>query len=155
MARYLLNAARTFIFSTALPPPAVAAALAALQLLCDRPDRVRKLADNAAVLRAALADEGFDVSGSRTQIVPLVVGEPELAVKICDEALTGGVFAQAIRPPTVPPMTSRLRLAVMASHRTEELRTAARVIGRAARSAGFDPRAVPREPSLEYEHRAA
>jgi glycine C-acetyltransferase/8-amino-7-oxononanoate synthase len=143
MARYLLNAARTFIFSTALPPPAVAAALAALELLCDRPDRVRKLADNAAVMRAALAGEGFDVGGSRTQIVPLIVGDPDLAVRMCDEALTGGVFAQAIRPPTVPPMTSRLRLAVMASHRTEELQTAARVIGRAARAVGFDPRTRP------------
>jgi glycine C-acetyltransferase/8-amino-7-oxononanoate synthase len=140
MAQFLVNAARTFIFSTALPPPAAAAALAALELLEQRPDRVRKLADNSAVLRAALTEEGFDVRGSRTQIVPLIVGEADLAVRICDAALTGGVFAQAIRPPTVPPMTSRLRLAVMASHRSEELRTAARVIARAAKAAGFDPR---------------
>jgi 8-amino-7-oxononanoate synthase len=143
MAKFLLNSARTFIFSTAPPPPAVAGALAALDELEQRPNRVRKLADNAAVLRAALKDEGFDVRGSRTQIVPLIVGDPKLALAICDAALTGGVFAQAIRPPTVPPMTSRLRLAVMASHHTEELRTAARVIARAARAAGFEPHAVP------------
>jgi 8-amino-7-oxononanoate synthase len=143
MAKFLLNSARTFIFSTAPPPPAIAGALAALDELEQRPDRVRKLADNAAVLRSALHDEGFDVRGSRTQIVPLIVGDAKLAVKVCDAALTDGVFAQAIRPPTVPPMTSRLRLAVMASHRAEELRTAAGVIGRAARAAGFDPRAVP------------
>jgi 8-amino-7-oxononanoate synthase len=143
MAKFLLNSARTFIFSTAPPPPAVAGALAALDELEQRPSRVRKLADNAAVLRAALKDEGFDIGGSRTQIVPLIVGDPKLAVAICDAALTGGVFAQAIRPPTVPPATSRLRLAVMASHHAEELRTAARVIARAARAAGFEPRAVP------------
>ena len=88
-----------------------------------------KLAANAAALRGQLAHEGFDVSGSRTQIVPLVVGDAGLAMKICEAALTRGVFAQAIRPPTVPPMTSRLRLAVMASHREEELRTAARILG--------------------------
>jgi 8-amino-7-oxononanoate synthase len=141
MARYLVNAARTFIFSTALPPPAVAAALAALELLEERPRRVEKLAANAAALRAELGREGFDLRGSRTQIVPLVVGEPALSLRICEVALEQGVFAQAIRPPTVPPMTSRLRLAVMASHREEELRGAARILGQAARASGFEPHA--------------
>ena len=121
MTRYLLNAARTFIFSTALPPPAVAGALAALDLLEEKPRRVAKLAANAAALRAALVREGFDVGDSCTQIVPLVVGDAELAVRMCDAALTRGVFAQAVRPPTVPAMTARLRLAVMATHREEEL----------------------------------
>jgi 8-amino-7-oxononanoate synthase len=143
MARYLVNAARTFIFSTALPPPAVAGALAALELLEERPRRVEKLAANAAAVRAELAHQGFDVRGSRTQIVPLVVGDPGLAVRICEAALTRGVFAQAIRPPTVPAMTSRLRLAVMASHRGDELRAAARTLGHAARAAGFDPSSRP------------
>jgi aspartate aminotransferase-like enzyme len=141
MTQYLLNAARTFIFSTAPPPPAIAGALAALELLEERPRLVAKLKVNADALRDALDAEGFDVGGSRTQIVPLVVGEPEVAVKLCDAALGRGVFAQAISPPTVPPMTSRLRLAVMASHRAEELRAAARVLGLAARAVGFDPRA--------------
>jgi 8-amino-7-oxononanoate synthase len=143
MARYLVNAARTFIFSTALPPPAVAGALAALELLEERPRRVGKLAANAAALREQLAHEGFDVAGARTQIMPLVVGDADLAVRICEAALARGVFAQAIRPPTVPPMTSRLRLAVMASHREEELRTAARILAHAARSSGHEPQARP------------
>jgi glycine C-acetyltransferase len=143
MARYLVNAARTFIFSTALPPPAVAGALAALELLEEKPRRVQKLAANASALRDELASEGFDVRGSRTQIVPLVIGDPNLAVRICEAGLAGGVFAQAIRPPTVPANTSRLRLAVMASHREEELRAAARTIARAARAAGFEPRTQP------------
>ena len=141
MARYLLNAARTFIFSTALPPPAVAAALAALELVAERPERVAKLAANAAALRDALSAEGFDLGGSRTHIVPLVVGEPDRAMRICEAALQRGVFAQAIRPPTVPAMTSRLRLAVMASHREAELRDAARLLAAVARAHGLDPRA--------------
>jgi 8-amino-7-oxononanoate synthase len=140
MSRYLVNAARTFIFSTALPPPAVAGALAALDLLQERPRLVQKLAANAAALRDGLELEGFDAGESRTQILPLVVGDPELAMRICEAALARGVFAQAIRPPTVPPMTSRLRLAVMATHREEELREAARTLGAAARAAGFEPR---------------
>jgi glycine C-acetyltransferase/8-amino-7-oxononanoate synthase len=140
MARYLVNSARTFIFSTALPPPAVAGALAALELLRERPRRVQRLRSNAAALRSELRREGFDVDGSRTHIIPLVVGDPGLSVEICEKALARGVFAQAIRPPTVPPMTSRLRLAVMASHREEELRHAARTLAQAARAAGCEPR---------------
>ncbi len=150
MTRYLLNAARTFIFSTALPPPAVAGALAALDLLEEKPRRVAKLAANASALRAALIREGFDVGGSCTQIVPLVVGDGELAVRMCDAALTRGVFAQAIRPPTVPAMTARLRLAVMATHREEELVEATRTLAAVARSLGIAPRrAAPRVPDAE------
>jgi glycine C-acetyltransferase/8-amino-7-oxononanoate synthase len=145
MARYLLNTARTFIFSTAPSPPAVAGALAALDLLEENPRRVHKLQSNAAALRAELAREGFDLGGSRTHIVPLVVGDAELAMSVCERALQRGVFAQAIRPPTVPPSTSRLRLAVMASHRAEELRAAARTLAQAARAAGFEPRLRPVE----------
>jgi 8-amino-7-oxononanoate synthase len=140
MARYLVNAARTFIFSTAPPPPAVAGALAALDLLQESPRRVQRLVANAAALRDQLEQEGFDLRGSRTQILPLVVGDAELAMRICEAALMRGVFAQAIRPPTVPPMTSRLRLAVMATHHEEELRAAARTLAHAARAAGFEPR---------------
>jgi glycine C-acetyltransferase/8-amino-7-oxononanoate synthase len=132
MARYLVNAARTFIFSTALPPPAVAGALAGLELLLERPELVTKLQSNAATLRRELEREGFPIE-SRTHILPLIVGRPEAAVGAAEMALQDGVYAQAIRPPTVPPMTSRLRLAVMASHRAEELREAARSLARAAR----------------------
>ena len=135
----LVNTARPFIFSTAPPPPAVAAALAALDLLEEQPERAAQLQANAGTLRDELAREGFDVAGSSTQIVPLVVGEAAQAMAICEAALEHGVFAQAIRPPTVPEGTSRLRLAVMASHTKAELREAARTLGRAALQAGFRP----------------
>ncbi len=153
MGHYLLNAARTFIFSTAPPPPAAAGALAALELLQERPRRVRKLQSNAAVLRSELTRQGFDLRGSDTHIMPLVVGDPQLAVSICETALARGIFAQAIRPPTVPPMTSRLRLAVMASHREDELRVAARTLSESARAAGFDPRQpLPTATDEDYEY---
>ncbi|MDQ3631059.1 MAG: aminotransferase class I/II-fold pyridoxal phosphate-dependent enzyme, partial [Actinomycetota bacterium] len=135
----LVNTARPFIFSTAPPPPAVAGALAALELLEEQPARVGLLGDNARTLRDELAREGFDVAGSSTQIIPIVVGDAVQAMAICEAALARGVFAQAIRPPTVPDGTSRLRLAVMASHTKEELREAARTLGRAALQAGFRP----------------
>jgi 8-amino-7-oxononanoate synthase len=139
MRELLLNTARSFIFSTAPPPPSVAAAHAALEVLAGSPELPVALQDRAALLRGALAAEGFDVAGSTTQIVPLVVGDAALAVAVCEAALRGGVFAQAIRPPTVAPGTSRLRLAVMATHAADELRDAARVLAHAAREAGWQP----------------
>jgi glycine C-acetyltransferase/8-amino-7-oxononanoate synthase len=134
MARYLVNSARPLIFSTALPPSAAAAATAALGLLQEQPRRIDRLRANADALRDELAHEGFDVTGSTTQIVPLIVGDAGRAMRVCEAALEQGVFAQAIRPPTVPAGTSRLRLAVMAAHTPEELREAARVLGRAVRA---------------------
>jgi 8-amino-7-oxononanoate synthase len=128
MAEYLVNSARTLIFSTALPPPAVAGALAALDLLRSSPQRVDKLQRNARVLRESLRDEGLHTGDSDTQIVPLVVGDASAAMTACEKALKKGVFAQAIRPPTVPDGTSRLRLAVMASHTGAELRQAAKAL---------------------------
>ncbi len=129
MIRYLINAARSLIFSTAPGPPAVAGALAALELLQERPHRVQRLRSAARTLRGALAHEGFPVVEEEMQIVPLVVGDSAAAMSLCEEALQRGVFAQAIRPPTVRTGTSRLRLAVMASHTAEELKMAARAIG--------------------------
>ena len=144
MAAFLVNTARTLIFSTALPPPAAAGALAALELLCEQPRRVEKLQSNADALRGELEAHGVGVGASCTQIVPLLVGEATAAVRACEAALNQGVFAQAIRPPTVPEGTSRLRLAVMSSHTKAELREAARILADAAHSAG-----VTAPPALE------
>jgi len=137
MADYLVNTARPFIFSTAPPPPAVAAAAAALELLTESPGRVERLRTNAAALREGLRSEGLSPIGSKTQIVPLVVGEADDAMGLCERLLEEGIFAQAIRPPTVPPGTCRLRLTVMATHRVADLRHAARRIGAAAGELGL------------------
>jgi len=131
MARYLVNTARSLIFSTALPPPAVGAAMAGLELLREQPRRVEKLQRNARVLREALRAEGLTAPGEDTPIVPLVIGGPDAAVGAAEKALSEGVFAQSIRPPTVPEGTSRLRLSVMASHTKSELREAARTLAAA------------------------
>ena len=137
VAELLVNTARPFIYSTAPPPPSVGAALAALAVLRERPGIVEQLRRNAATLRETLSGYGLDLGGSRTQIVPVVVGDARRAMALSEHALERGVFAQAIRPPTVPQGTSRLRLAVMATHTAEELRRAARVIGRSARELGI------------------
>jgi glycine C-acetyltransferase/8-amino-7-oxononanoate synthase len=139
MAKYLINTARTLIFSTALSPPAVAAAMAALELLREQPRRVEKLQRNAAVLREALTEAGLPVAPGETPIVPLIVGDAGAAMAASERALEQGVFAQAIRPPTVPAGTSRLRLAVMASHTKSELREAGRVLAAAIPKSRVEP----------------
>ncbi len=133
----LLNVARPFVFSTALPPPVIGAASAALRLLEGQPGMVEHLRRNGAQLRAALAAQGLDPGASRTQIVPVMVGDARLAMQLCERALEDRVFAQAIRPPTVADGSSRLRLSVMANHRADELSAAAGVIGDAARRLGL------------------
>ncbi len=137
LSEYLLNTARSFIFSTALPPPALAAAMTALELLEAEPERVERLRANAATLREGLAAEGLPAGGAPSQIVPLEVGDAERTMELCERLLERGVFAQGIRPPTVPAGSSRLRFSVMATHNESELRQAARQAGEAARELGI------------------
>jgi 8-amino-7-oxononanoate synthase len=152
MTQYLVNSARTLIFSTAPSPPAIAGAAAALALLEERPRLVARLQLNAATLCEGLEQEGFGLNGSSTHIMSVVVGDPAVALSMCEAALSRSLFAQAIVPPAIPSLGARLRLTVMASHRPEELEAAARVLGKAAREVGFDPHstALP-EPDLDVE----
>jgi glycine C-acetyltransferase/8-amino-7-oxononanoate synthase len=147
MIHYLVNTARSLIFSTAPGPPAVAGALAALELLRERPHRVERLRAAAHTLRNALAIEGFPVKDGEMHIVPLIVGDERIAMRMCQEAIARGAFAQAIRSPTVAMGTARLRLTAMASHTSTELQMAASVFGDVARELGLDPAAT--KPALE------
>jgi 7-keto-8-aminopelargonate synthetase-like enzyme len=131
IAEYLVNRARTLIYSTALPPPSVAAALAALRIVRGEPTIVERLRHNARLLRRELAAGGFDVRPNEMPIVPLVVGDARDAIALCEAGLHGGVFAQAIRPPTVPAGTSRLRVVTMAAHAEADLRSAAATLAAA------------------------
>jgi glycine C-acetyltransferase/8-amino-7-oxononanoate synthase len=130
LARHLVADARPLAASTAPAPPAVAAAMAALELLREQPRRVEKLRTNAEVLRRELARDGFDVAASDAHIVALDLGDERTAIRVTDGALAEGVYAGE-------PDGARLRLAVMASHTKSELRDAARALGRAALRAGF------------------
>jgi 8-amino-7-oxononanoate synthase len=137
--QYLISSARPLIFSTAPAPPAVAGALASLELLEERPQRAERLRRAARALRDALGDEGFLVPPGDMHITPLVVGDERAALRLSQAAIEHGVFVQAIRPPSVPAGTARLRITVMASHSAQELRHAARALARAAHEQGIDP----------------
>jgi len=111
---YLIQRARTFIFSTA-PPPALAAALeASLTVVEEEPGRRARVADRARYLRDRLARAGISVAPGSSQIVPVVVGANDRAVAVAASLQRRGFDVRAIRPPTVPAGTARLRLAVNA-----------------------------------------
>jgi 8-amino-7-oxononanoate synthase len=120
LIEYLVNAARSFVFSTGLAPPAAAAASEALHI-CRTEDRQTRLWENVDRLRSGLEAAGFDVGGN-TQILPVLVGDRDRAQAL-DRALTErGIVAPAIRPPTVPQGTSRIRVAPMATHDVADIR---------------------------------
>ncbi len=113
---YLINHARSFIYTTAMPPALSAAARCALGIIAQEPLRRAKLKQNADAVRAGLKQLGFDTLQSVTPIIPIVVGDAAKALEMSARLLEKGIFVQAIRPPTVPVNTARLRLTVMATH---------------------------------------
>ncbi len=119
----MINTARTFIYTTALPPPVLAASLAALEIVAAEPVRRQRVLDNAHTLRASLAQLGLAPNGV-AHVIPLHIGDPERTMCIANQLLAEGVFVQGIRPPTVPPATARLRITVMSTHTTDDLRFA-------------------------------
>lgn len=121
---YLVNKARSFIFSTALAPASVAAALAALRLITTHPELLEKLQQNSDVMRKELAMNGLRVADGITPIIPVIVGSAERAVSVAEELRRNRLILTAIRPPTVPEGKSRLRITVSAAHEQRELATA-------------------------------
>ena len=109
---YLIQRGRTFLFSTA-PPPSVAAAIdAALDVLKQEPERRSQLHMLTKQLRSILADQGLEVAREGSQIIPVLIGENARAVRVAATLQADGFDVRAIRPPTVPEGTARLRLSV-------------------------------------------
>ena len=133
---YLINTARSFIFSTAMPPAGAAVSLAALDIVRTEPQRRSTLMERAAWLRDSLGRAGFDVANHPTQIVSLILGEPRTATTFSDRLMERGIFVAAIRPPTVPAGTSRLRISLMATHTRDDLEFAVSEITAVGRELG-------------------
>ncbi len=120
---YLLNTARSFIFSTSLPPAVLAISIAALELVSS-PEGAslrKRLKENSDYFRSALQSAGFDTMGSETQIVPVFAGEADKVMEFSNIILEQGVYVQGIRPPTVPAGSCRLRCTMMATHERRDL----------------------------------
>ncbi|MBN2217835.1 MAG: 8-amino-7-oxononanoate synthase [Pirellulales bacterium] len=121
LIEWLVHRARPYVFSTAMPAAAAAAALAALDVVHDEPERRTELLRRAEQLRRRLADQGWNVGPSASQIIPLVVGRPERAMTMAEKLYARGFYVPAIRPPTVPEGESCLRVSLSWAHLPEQI----------------------------------
>jgi len=137
LADYLMNRARSFIYSTGLAPGAAAAASAAIRLIRTAPQLLDRLWENAAYLRSGLERTGFKLGPTSTPILPVMVGDSATAVRLADGLLNRGVYVIAIRPPTVPAGTARLRVTPTAAHSRADLDVAIRAFESAGRDLGL------------------
>jgi 8-amino-7-oxononanoate synthase len=123
----LVNRARSFIFSTSLPPAVLGASLAALKIVRSPDGKGLRdtLRSNAAHFRSLLSGAGFKMPEGTTQIIPVVTGQADTTMHFSEMLLDEGIFSQGIRPPTVPAGACRVRCTVMATHTTQDLEWAA------------------------------
>lgn len=121
VADLLVNASRSFIFSTALPPSVIAANIAAIEYIQQRPENGRALLAKAQYLRSELITLGFDVRGN-SQIVPVIIGDNHKTIAFADKLKEKGYWVMPVREPTVPRGTARLRLTVTHDHTYEMIK---------------------------------
>ncbi len=121
--RYLLNTARSFIYTTAPPPATAAASLAGLEILRAEPERRSRLWANREYLYTGLTALGFRSTATVSPIIPVLIGDPAIAIRMADRLFESGIYAPAIRPPTVPRQSSRIRVTVTSEHSREQLDT--------------------------------
>ena len=132
----LVNSARSFIFSTAPAPATIAVSIAALDIVRKEPAARETLRGHSLWFRKELRTMGFNVEDHPTPIISIVLGRPDVAVDFSKRLMAKKIFVSAIRPPTVPAGTSRLRINIMATHKKEELTRALVAIGDVGRSLG-------------------
>lgn len=119
---WLYNRARSYVFSTAPPAALAAAAIEALTLVQQEPERRARVQQLALQVRTQLASDGWNLGNSTSQIIPLVVGSPEVALKLSKHLNETGCYVPAIRPPSVPKGESLLRISLSASHTDDQIK---------------------------------
>jgi len=135
--RYLLNTARSFIYTTAPPPATAAASLAGLEILCSEPERRTRLWANQEHLYAGLTSLGFHTTETVSPIIPVLIGDADMATRMAERLFQSGVYAPAIRPPTVPRQSSRIRVTVTSEHSHEQLESVLAAFQDAGRALGL------------------
>jgi 8-amino-7-oxononanoate synthase len=121
LRRFLINRARTFIFNTALPPYFASQVAAGMSFAADAKSERARLIELSAFLRRALRNSGFYIAGVESQVVPVILGYNDAALHFAGYLQSRGFGVRAIRPPTVPPGSARLRLSLTANHSEEIL----------------------------------
>ena len=128
LRKLLVQSARAFIYTTAPPPAVIGAALGAMDVLKASPKLGYILQANADYFRSLLHDAGLDTLQSQSQIIPIVIGDNQKAVAISQKLRDQGIIAAAIRPPTVPAGSARLRISITLAHLIDDLERAAKAI---------------------------
>ena len=131
---YLVNTCRAFTYTTAPTPASAAAASAALQVIRREPERRARLWHNRETLARGLTRLGYPLAASESPILPILVGHSDRALSLAEALLEQGVYAPAIRPPTVPPNTSRIRVTITADHTAEQIEEALTAFQRAGQA---------------------
>jgi len=126
----LRQRSRPYLFSNAIPPMVAAAALEAFDVLDEEPERIARLRENTGRFRAALRERGFDVPEGIHPVVPIIVGETALAIRMSHELLEEGVYVSGFGYPVVPKGEARLRAQISAAHSRDELDRAVEAIAR-------------------------
>ncbi|OAH59659.1 8-amino-7-oxononanoate synthase [Domibacillus aminovorans] len=128
LMEYLTNTMRSFIFTTGMPPSTVGSIKRAVEIVRDESTRRALLMQNGTLLRDLLKQAGFNTGSSSTHIVPIVIGSNEATISFSQMLQEKGIAAIAVRPPTVPENSSRIRLTVTSEHKPEEIREAVKLI---------------------------
>ncbi len=121
LREYLINKARTFIYTTGPSPAASAAALAAIDQIQKKPNLRKKLWDNISIARKALKSQGYDLGDSEGPVIPVIIGDTTKAIQMSEMLKKKGIFAPVIRPPTVPKGKDLIRLSICAFHEKSHL----------------------------------
>ena len=137
LIQLLINRARSFIYTTASPPASAAAALAALTILESEPERRAQLWRNRNYMLTNLQSLGYTTLRTESPILPVLIGDPSLTTRFSKQLFERGIYAPAIRPPTIPRGTSRLRISMMATHQQAQLDYALDVFRSVGRSLGI------------------
>lgn len=133
LREYLINAARSFIFTTAHPPCVAAANMEAIRMIQDEPQHLRRLWDNTRYFKKAMTDLGFDIGHSETPITPVMAGESKTAMELSDRLFEEGLFAKPIVFPLVARDKARVRINLTAQHTRDDLNDAVAMFERVGR----------------------
>ncbi len=134
LRKLLINSARAFIYTTAPPPAVIGAALGIMDVLDSSPRLGSILQANAEYFRSLLHADGLDTMQSQSQIIPIMIGDNETAMALSHKLREEGIITAAIRPPTVPSGSARLRISITLAHHVDDLDRAAKAIIKAVKS---------------------
>jgi 8-amino-7-oxononanoate synthase len=136
---FIKHNARALIFSASMPPASTAAALAALDVMREEPERVEKLQRNAALMHKGFKELGFDTGHSVTPIIPIIIGDNQRTLMTWKKLFEAGVFVNPVLAPATPPGRQLLRTSYMATHTEEQLNRVLEIFAKVGREIGLIP----------------